>query len=876
MAIANYVATATPEAGGEQVTGYVVYDGTATKAYIIPSTATIAVAEGTGVATITPASPTDIVEVTPDTVKITGNIQSAKTITELTANSGTITPDEGYDGLASVTIQAVKLQNVTATSTLSASAGSTPLNKTDATAWGIGTVTVNNIVTEEASFTPNDAGKEVVPTTGQVLSKVTVAPVPIAGGNSATPSLVQQTPTASGGYWKSFTVNATPLQDGGTIAPTESEQNAPSLTGGNIGYSTFKVGAIQTETATVKSGASETVENPSEGHYFSSVTVQALNLQEKTVDAEEAEVDVEADSSYDGLSKVTINPIKTESKSITATKEEQVVSPTSGKYLKSVTVSGYTLNLHEVEVDELTVGQVITTEPQYDGISRVTINGVKLEEKSFTPDRTGSTIQKSDSTAWGLSSVTVNPVPVENKTVQATKEDQTVTAEPDSFMTEVEVEGYVPVLDMSLEITPSDREQTVSVPAGYDGFGQVVVKETPLDEAITVDPSETEQVKTPTGLGFKGVTVTPIQIDSTNNSAIPTGEEQVKNPTEGTYFKEFTIAQTPLDEAITVQSGTETAEHTPETLGYKGVTVTGDANLIPGNIRKSISILGVKGTYLAPEAGTNENGFAVDEWVELDLPDSITKSEAFKATPFFNNHYLGKTFDGGDYMSVAIFTRYGRIASTVYLNDILGKFYLERTEIDNPFPLKDGKIVLFEDASSLEIDWTSVEVVFGNNHAITVDEPIEVQSEISFDSVVFKKEDLVAETPFIGTPAYFSHCVFEGFETIQLNDQNFSFQDCKFISTETGDEYQLDCNNSVVFVERTSFEGVNGIRVNEGEVLFRANTFLNTGISIYIAENATNVQIEGNIFNGEGKQLVLAEGVNKDSLYIIGDLEIVQ
>lgn len=1180
MAIANYVATATPVAGGNSVTGYVVYDGT--KAYIVPQTATMNLASDTGVMTITPATPTDIVEVTPASVSITGNIQSAKTVSNLAANAGTITPDEGYDGIASITISSVKLQSLTTDAEVySDESGddTKTVQKTDSTAWGLSSVTVNNIRSQAKTVTSTKEAQTVNPDSGyDVLSSVSVQPyTPVLQMNvEVDPTEEEQTiepadgydgigqvvigaiPTetktvtatksqqvvnaTSGKYLKSVTVNGYTVKlQNKSVDPSESQQEiTPDSTYDGLGNVT--VGAIVTETKTVKSNTSgnqtvnatpgkyiktvtvqrfnvqtktvspaesqtsvdpddsydalssvtvnaipiyspsavtpndetQTVENsgqyiksvtvnpvptetktvksnltgnqtvnPTTGKYIKSITVQPLTgqtktveasetiqsvspdsgydvltrvtvnpievetkeavtptktsqvinatsgkyfktitvagytpnlqnktvnpadsdavvsadtsydglgqvtvkgvplyspetvvpndsvqtvsapsnqwmktvkvekvpteavpeitptketqvinpsagkyiktvtvkpytpvLQNKTVDPEEAEVEVSADSNFDGLAQVTINPIQTETKTVQATKSEQTVTPTTGKYLKSVTVEGYELNLHSVEVDELTVGQKIFTEAGYDGISEVTVNGVKLEEKSFTPDITGSTIQKSDSTAWGLSRVTVNPVPVENKTVQATKEDQTVTAESDSFMTEVRVEGYVPLLDMSLEITPTEKEQSVTVPTGYDGFGQVVVKKTPLDEAITLDPSETEQVKTPTGLGFKGVTVTPIQIDSTNNSAVPTGEEQVKTPIEGTYFKEFTVAQTPLDEAITVQSGTETVEHTPETLGYKGVTVTGDANLIPGNIRKSISILGVKGTYLAPEAGTNENGFVVDEWVELDLPDIITKSEAFKATPFLNNHYLGKTFDGGDYMSVAIFTRYGRIASTVYLNDILGKFYIERTKVENPFPLKDGKIVLFEDVSSLEIDWASVEVVFGNNHTISVDEPIEIQGEISFDSVVFKKENLVTETPFLGTPAYFSHCAFEGFTSIQLGNQNASFINCTFTTEGEEEKYQLDCVESTVIVERSTFSGLNGVRIEGGNTILRANTFATSNTAILVAKTPREALLEGNIFNNPQGQLTIEDSIDVSNIFLIGDIEI--
>lgn len=948
MAIANYVATATPVAGGEQVTGYVVYDGTATKAYIIPSTATIVVAEGTGVATITPASPTDIVEVTADTVRITGNIQSAKTISELTADSGTITPDEGYDGLASVTIQAVKLQNVTATSTLSASAGSTPLNKTDETAWGIGTVTMNNIVTEEASFTPDDAGKEVVPTTGQVLSKVTVAPVPIAGGNSATPSLVQQTPTASGGYWKTFTVNATPLQDAGTIAPSTSEQNAPELTGGNIGYSTFKVGAIQTETATVKSGASETVENPSEGHYFSSVTVQALNLETKTISELTTETGaIVPGEGYDGIGSLTVSAVKLQNVSVDPTAEGTTAQKTDATAW---------------------------------GLGTVTVNAPQLDE-AITVDPTES-IQVKTPTGIGYKGFTVNAIQVDstNNSATPTLEEQVKNPTAGQYFKQFTVEA-TPLSD-ALDITPSETqqefnpsgtlgykgatvqaikvatnnsatptlEQQVISPDGGGYFKQFTVQATPLAEAQTFTPNDETQtaVLGDGNIGIKGATVNAVPVDSTTNTYTPTADGATVNATEGQYYKSFviapvpteqrtvvpadeeqvlvptegkffdkvtvqadsdatlqtktvtptatqqvvtpdegysglssvTVAGAPLDEAITVQSGTEDVQHTPTGLGYKGVTVTGDADLVAQNIKEGVEILGVTGTYAGGEAGTSEVGYEVDEWVALDLPESVTRVESFRYAPYYEDHYLGKTFNGGDYMAIAVYSRCGKVIATVMLNDIIGKLFIEKVEIENPFPVRGEVLTLFEDVDSIDIDWTKITKVKGNGHTIRVSESMaqNIEGDFVAEDVTFEAQEGVTDNVFTGfsKSITLNRCFIVGFESQAVKSHHVSLIECDIEGGAEG-KYFFDCSgDTVLHVERSRISGVNGIRVNGGEYLIRANAFDTTGISIDLAGDVTSVDIEGNAFNNRsGKELVIEDGFTSvENVHLIGAIEL--
>lgn len=120
--------------------------------------------------------------------------------------------------------------------------------------------------------------------------------------------LITATNVQLAGYTSGATKTATQqltAQAAKTVTPTTTEQTA--VDSGVYTTGAVKVGAIQTETKNITSNGEHT---PTSGKYFSSVTVDVQpNLQTKTVTPSESAQTVSADSSYQGLSSVTVNAI---------------------------------------------------------------------------------------------------------------------------------------------------------------------------------------------------------------------------------------------------------------------------------------------------------------------------------------------------------------------------------------------------------------------------------------------------------------------------------------------------------------------------------------------------------------------------------------
>lgn len=124
------------------------------------------------------------------------------------SSSQTITPDAGYDGLSSVTISAVSLQNKTVSPTTS----SQQVNA-DSGYNGLGTVTINAIKLQSKSVTPTQSSQTITAdSTYNGLSSVIIN-APNLQNKTITPTKSTQTATPDSSYTGLGTVTINPIPD---------------------------------------------------------------------------------------------------------------------------------------------------------------------------------------------------------------------------------------------------------------------------------------------------------------------------------------------------------------------------------------------------------------------------------------------------------------------------------------------------------------------------------------------------------------------------------------------------------------------------------------------------------------------------------------
>ena len=272
-------------------------------------------------------------------------------------------------------------------------------------------------------------------------------------------------------------------------------------------------------------------------------------LQSKAVSPSESAQTVTPDAGYDGLRSVSVSAIQTETKTVTS---NGTVTPSSGKYLKQVTVNVPSSGIDTSDATA-TTGQILKGETAYVKGEKVTgtlkyypsssedscaLHGSAMVLKNSEGVATYIGIKKAIASNEEIALLSGSEVyilaPVE-KFGDATAEDvaqgKTFTSSSGLKVTGTHIcsgGGTTPTLQ-SKTVTPSTSQQIITPDSGYDGLSQITVNAMPSGSLSTPTISSsgliTAQVGT-SGYLASGTSVTKQLTTQAAKTVIPTASEQ--------------------------------------------------------------------------------------------------------------------------------------------------------------------------------------------------------------------------------------------------------------------------------------------------------------------------------------------------------------
>jgi len=429
-----------------------------------------------------------------------------------------------------------------------------------------------------------------------------------------------------------------------------------------------------------------------------SVPGTIINNQDKTVDPSTSSQSVTFDSGYTGLGTVLVNPVTSSidsnilagniksgisilgvtgtfeggslgTKTVDASTNSQVVVPDSGDYgLSSVTVNPYTLqnktigNVWQSTLDDAEQEAVVESpDSGYDGLSSLSILPIPiLDVMAFTPSTNTQYFNCLSEFTYikGIKSVTINPV--------TSSIDSNISA--GNIRNGVSILGVTgtysgtTVLNQNKTVDSSTSSQSVTFDSGYTGLGTVTVNPYTLDSSSLLITSNGSYSVTSSADGLSRV-----DIDVSVPGQIIRNQEKTVDSSTNSQTVTYGSAYTGLSRVIvnpyvldskTIDASTNSVTVTSDEDGLSAVTVNAvtssiDSNIVAGNIKKNVTILGVTGTYeggseptpVPVEYISNEN----DLYTVFDTGVSPTDNTKIIARISFGGEGLG---NWGDYLGV--------------------------------------------------------------------------------------------------------------------------------------------------------------------------------------------------------------------------------
>ena len=555
----------------------------------------------------------------------------AKT-TDSSTVSQNITPDNGYTGLSSVTVNPYVLDSKTVNS-------STLQQVITSDEDGLSSVTVNPYVLDSKTVDSSTVSQTIV-SDEDGLSSVTINPYTVEDDSSVltTNGHYEFAPTNADALSKVVVdVSINTVNNQAKTANSSTVSQAITPDNGYTGLSQVTINPYTTETETDTITANGRYEyTPQNADALSSVVVdvsvqgQVINNQSKTVDSSTVGQTVAPDYNlgYTGLGKVDVNPYVLDSSTVNPSTNTIIVTSTvdglssvtvnavnhaidsnitAGNIREGVEILGvegtYAGTNQSKTVDSSTASQDITPDNGYTGLSKVTVNPYVLDSKTVDCS-TGQQVITSD--VDGLSSVTVNAAKLQGRSYTPQRGDNTIYPNASNGyigFSKVTIYGVTAAIDS--DIQPENIKQGIEilgVTGSYTGNNQ----------SKTVDSSTVSQTVSPDSgyTGLSSVTVNPYSLQFKVVNPYRYASQQIDYTADNGYNGLSTVRigypsssicyANPSVNTIYYNPGNESKDYF-DTVCVYGVTSSIDSNIQAGNIKSGVSILGVTGSYVGQD-----------------------------------------------------------------------------------------------------------------------------------------------------------------------------------------------------------------------------------------------------------------------------------
>lgn len=478
------------------------------------------------------------------------------------------------------------------------------------------TTTRADISLDEISVTPTKSSQIFTPGNKDGFSKVTVNAIPsnyiIPSGTLTITSVGERDVSA----YESVNVNIpAPVVQARTVTPTTTNQVVEPQTGYQY-LSSVTVNAIQTQTKTVTSNGTY---SPDNGKFFSSFTVNVpigdtINSEEITINPSETEQVITPSNGHNAIVQVTVNPVSS----------TYVGSEIPRKSQNNLTVSGATVTVPAGYYATSTSKSVASGTA---GAPTATKGTVSNHQVSVTPTVTNTTGYITGGTKTGTA-ITV-------------KASDLVSGDlPISENGTKDVTNYKTVSVSVVSDAPTEMSLPTSASSTQVGTNKATINRSTSAQYINIP------------IGYNS-TAASYTISATPNMTLPTA---VANSASGSSNK-LTFTPTTANKFINIPTGYNT------TASY--YTLKGDSNLKAENIKSGVTIFGINGSYTASSGLDTSDATAAA--IDI-LKNKTAYVNGSKITgTMTNNGQTGGTItsQGGTYTIPAGYTTGGTVTANI-------------------------------------------------------------------------------------------------------------------------------------------------------------------------------------------------------------------